>query len=75
VSITQRPYFASFDADWLSRYLDDLKKHLKELKNEKPSKGDKHERKKEQKRIDTKRQHLKVLIKYIDRDYADVKKR
>ncbi|KAK3943231.1 hypothetical protein QBC46DRAFT_361966 [Diplogelasinospora grovesii] len=62
------------DPNLLFLYLDDLKKHLKELKNEKPSKGDKHERKKEQKRIETKRQHLKVLIKYIDRDYADVKK-
>lgn len=57
------------------RYLEDLRKHLKDLKKTKPPKGDKHERKKQQKRIDTKRQHLKVLVKYIDKDYADTKKR
>ncbi|KAK3389467.1 cation channel-like protein [Podospora didyma] len=61
------------DPNMLFLYLDDLKKHLKELKKTKASKGDKHERKKEKKRLDTKRQHLKVLIKYIDKDYADVK--
>ncbi|KAK5652105.1 hypothetical protein OQA88_10883 [Cercophora sp. LCS_1] len=49
------------DPNMLFLYLEDLRKHLKELKKAKP-KGDKHERKKEQKRIDTKRQHLKILI-------------
>ncbi len=39
------------------------------------TKGDKHERKKQQKRIETQRQHLKVLVQYIDKDYADIKKR
>lgn len=48
---------------------------MKVLKKLKATKGDKHERKKEQKRIETKRQHLKVLIKYINKDYADVKNR
>jgi hypothetical protein len=41
----------------------DLKKQAKTAK------------KKEQKRIETKRQHLKVLIKYINKDYADIKNR
>ncbi len=45
------------------------------LKKLKASKGDKHERKKEQKRIKTTHRHLKVLIKYIKKDYADVKNR
>ena len=62
------------DPNMLFLYLEDLRKHLKELKKVKPSKGDKHERRKEQKRIDSKRQHLKILIQYIDKDYADVKK-
>ena len=57
------------------RYLDDFRKHAKVLKKLKASKGDKHERKKEQKRIKTTHQHLKVLIKYIKKDYADVKNR
>jgi hypothetical protein len=62
-------------ADVCDRYLEDLRKHMKELKKAKATKGDKHERKKEQKRIESKRQHLKVLIKYINKDYADVKNR
>ena len=45
------------------------------LKKLKASKGDKHERKKEQKRIETTRQHLKVLIKFVKKDYADIKNR
>jgi len=48
---------------------------VKRLKKTKVAKGDKHERKKEKKRIDTMRQHLKVLIKYINKDYSDVKNR
>jgi len=63
------------DPNMLFLYLEDLKKHLKELKKSKPPKGDKHERKKQQKRLDSKRLHLRVLIKYIDKDYADTKKR
>lgn len=48
---------------------------MKELKKAKPTKSDKRARKKEQKRTGTKRQHLKVLVKYVDKDYADIKKR
>lgn len=62
------------DPNMLFLYLEDLRRHLKQLKKEKPSKAGKQERKKEQKRIETKRQHLKVLVKYIDKDYADIKK-
>jgi len=61
------------DPNMLFLYLEDLRKHLKELKKIKVTKGDKHDRKKEQKRIESKRQHLKVLVKYIDKDYADTK--
>lgn len=57
------------------RYLEDLRKHSKELKKTKATKGDKQERKKEQKRIEQKRQHLRVLVKYINKDYADIKNR
>lgn len=48
---------------------------MKRLKKRKVAKGAKQERRKEQKRIETMRQHLKVLIKYINKDYADVKNR
>jgi len=57
------------------RYLEDLRQHMKDLKKTKVTKGSKRSRKKEQKRIKSKRQHLKVLVKYIDEDYADTKNR
>ncbi len=59
----------------MSRYLEDLRKYMRGLKNAKPSSSDKHSRRKEQKRIENKRQHLKILIKYIDKDYDSVKNR
>ena len=52
-----------------------MRKYIKELKKTKPSVSDKHGRRKEQKRIDTKRQHLKILVRYIDKDYDSVKNR
>lgn len=63
------------DPNMLFLYLEDLRAHLKQLKKMKAVGGDKSERKKEQKRIDGKYQQLKVLIKYIDKDYAHIKKR
>ena len=50
---------------------------MKELKKKAKtvSGGDKHERKKARKHTETMRQHLKVLVKYIDKDYADTKNR
>ncbi|KAL2173953.1 uncharacterized protein P884DRAFT_250652 [Thermothelomyces heterothallicus CBS 202.75] len=63
------------DPNLLFLYLEDLRKHLKDLKKKaRESKiRNKHDRKKEIKRIESKRQHLKVLIKYIDKDSADIK--
>ncbi|KAH8891787.1 hypothetical protein GQ53DRAFT_794023 [Thozetella sp. PMI_491] len=61
------------DPNLLFLYLEDFRKHNKELKKTKVSKVDKHERKKERKRIEMKRKHLKILLKYIDKDYADTK--
>lgn len=58
-----------------TRYLDDLRKHVKALKKGKPGGSSKKERKREEKRIDMQRRHLKVLVKYLDKDYAEVKKR
>lgn len=48
---------------------------MKSLKKVKPTKGGKRDRKKEKKRIETKRQHLKVLLRYLDKDYAETRNR
>ncbi|KLU82438.1 AAA family ATPase [Magnaporthiopsis poae ATCC 64411] len=61
------------DPNMLFLYLEDLTKHVKALKKMKAIGSDKHSRKKAQKRIDDKREHLKVLIKYINKDYETVK--
>ncbi|KAJ9142946.1 AAA family ATPase [Pleurostoma richardsiae] len=61
------------DPNMLFLYLDDLREYMKGLRKAKPTGADKRERKKDQKRIEVKRQHLKILIKYIDKDYEQVK--
>lgn len=64
------------DPNVLFLYLEDLRKHLKQLKKQvkSPSATDKQERKKEVKWLEEKRLHLKVLVKYIDKDYEHIKK-
>lgn len=64
------------DPNVLFLYLEDLRKHAKQLKKQgkNPSASDKQERKKEVKWVEEKRLHLKVLVKYIDKDYEHIKK-
>lgn len=64
------------DPNILFLYLEDLRRYTKELKKQaaSPSGPNKQERKKEAKRLEEKRQSLKVLVKYIDKDYDHVKK-
>jgi hypothetical protein len=64
------------DPNVLFLYLEDLRKHVKQLKKQvkNPSASDKQERKKEVKWGEEKRLHLKVLVKYIDKDYEHIKK-
>lgn len=64
------------DPNVLFLYLEDLRKHAKHLKKQmkSPSATDKQERKKEAKWLEEKRLHLKVLVKYIDKDYEHIKK-
>ncbi|TDZ48411.1 26S proteasome regulatory subunit 4 [Colletotrichum trifolii] len=62
------------DPNLLFLYLEDLRKYRKELRDVEPDGADRKERKKQQKHIDTKRAHLKVLIKYLDKDYDKIKK-
>lgn len=64
------------DPNVLFLYLEDLRKWTRQLKKRaaKPPGSDKQERKKEAKRLEEKRQQLKVLVKYIDKDYEHIKK-
>ncbi|KAK1976612.1 ATPase [Colletotrichum cereale] len=62
------------DPNMLFLYLEDFRKFDKQLKKTVAAGADKKERKKHKKHIKTKRQHLKVLLKYLDKDYAHVKK-
>ncbi|KAK8009935.1 ATPase family AAA domain-containing protein 3A-like [Apiospora arundinis] len=63
------------DPNMLFLYLEDLREHLGKLKGTKVDKAKtKKERKKQQAWLNDKRSHLKVLIKYLDKDYAHVKK-
>ncbi|KAF4631174.1 hypothetical protein G7Y89_g6959 [Cudoniella acicularis] len=62
----------TIDPNLLFLYLEDLRHSYKDLKNKKVTvkKG----KKKQKKRNETKRKHLKVLLKYLDKDYASTKK-
>ncbi|CAM1511017.1 Fc.00g085300.m01.CDS01 [Cosmosporella sp. VM-42] len=57
----------------LTRYLEDLHKHLKSLKDAAPAGDTSKEIKKNKVRLETKRKQLKLLLKYVDHDYAKTK--
>jgi hypothetical protein len=61
----------AIDPNFLFLYLEDLRKLMKESKT-KLKAGIK--KKKERKRTEDKIKHLKVLLKYMDEDYAETKK-
>uniref|UniRef100_A0A1Y1K6Y8 AAA+ ATPase domain-containing protein n=1 Tax=Photinus pyralis TaxID=7054 RepID=A0A1Y1K6Y8_PHOPY len=61
------------DPNLLFLYLEDFRSHRKKLKQVEPAGQGGRERKKNQQRIDKKRKELKVLVKYLDKDYAKVK--
>ncbi|QPH04701.1 hypothetical protein C2857_001917 [Epichloe festucae Fl1] len=62
------------DPNLLFLYLDDFRSYLKKLKEVEPAGKHKREQRRNQRRLDNKRKELKVLIKYLDKDYAKVKK-
>ncbi|TQV90683.1 hypothetical protein V2A60_006894 [Cordyceps javanica] len=62
------------DPDFLFLYFDDLRVHYKHLKTVKPAGDSKRERAKNAKKLDLKIAHLKVLLKYLRKDYADIKR-
>ncbi|KAJ6171780.1 hypothetical protein N7470_000847 [Penicillium chermesinum] len=68
VSLVQEP--AIVDPNMLFLYLEETRQHMKELK--KQSRSDK--KRKARKAAATKAAHMKVLVKYLDTDYADTKK-
>lgn len=60
----------TIDPNMLFLYLEETRAHMKELKS-----ASKTEKKKKAKKIAaTKAGHIKVLIKYLDKDYAEIKK-
>ncbi|KAH7163542.1 hypothetical protein B0J13DRAFT_38711 [Dactylonectria estremocensis] len=61
------------DPHLLFLYLEDFRDHRKFLKRAKPAGENKQERKRNQKRLGDKRKQLKVLLKYLDQDYAATK--
>ncbi|KAF5025924.1 hypothetical protein F66182_1959 [Fusarium sp. NRRL 66182] len=54
-------------------YLEDMRSHLKALRQAKPAGESKKTRKKNKERLEEKRKHLKVMIKYLDSDYESTK--
>lgn len=60
----------TIDPNMLFLYLEEMRAHMKELKS-----ASKTEKKKKAKKFAaTKAGHIKVLIKYLDKDYAEIKK-
>ncbi|KAJ6013078.1 hypothetical protein N7522_003433 [Penicillium canescens] len=68
VSLVQEP--AVVDPNMLFLYLEETRQYMKELKKQSRS----EKKKKARKAAALKAAHLKVLIKYLDTDYADIKK-
>ena len=61
------------DPNLLFLYLEDFRAHLKHLKRAQPAGDSKKERQKNGTRLENKRKQLRVLIKYLDKDYAKTK--
>ncbi|KAG0156595.1 hypothetical protein PDIDSM_3776 [Penicillium digitatum] len=68
VSLVQEP--AVVDPNMLFLYLEETRQYMKDLKRQSRS----EKKKKVRKAAAVKAAHLKVLIKYLDTDYADTKK-
>lgn len=68
VSLVQEP--AVVDPNMLFLYLEETRQYMKELKRQ----GRTEKKKKARKVAAAKAAHLKVLVKYLDTDYADTKK-
>ncbi|KAF5666353.1 AAA family ATPase [Fusarium heterosporum] len=54
-------------------YLQDIRHHLRALRKAKPAGNSKKSQKKNKERLNDKRKHLKVMIKYINHDFKSTK--
>ncbi|GJN79242.1 hypothetical protein PLIIFM63780_002755 [Purpureocillium lilacinum] len=61
------------DPNLLFLYLEDFRTHLKHLRKAEAAGDDKKERQKNRARLECKMEHLRTLIRYLDKDYAKVK--
>ena len=55
------------------RYVEDLRNHYRGLKDLEPAGETSKARRKNQKRLNDKRKHLRVLLRYLDKDYENIK--
>lgn len=62
------------DPNMIFLYLEELRTHMKRLKKKSKTETKKEKKNKKKFSATTKTKHLKVLIKYLDKDYAETKK-
>ena len=62
------------DPNMIFLYLEELRTHMKKLKRKSKTETKKEKKNKKKFSATTKMKHLKVLIKYLDKDYAETKK-
>lgn len=62
------------DPNMIFLYLEELRTHMKKLKKRSKTETKKEKKNKKKFSATTKAKHLKVLIKYLDKDYAETKK-
>ena len=55
-------------------YLEEIRTHMKKLKKQGKTEKQKKQKKKGKIPAETKAKHTKVLVKYLDKDYAETKK-
>lgn len=62
------------DPNMIFLYLEEIRTHMKKLKKKSKTETKKEKKNKKKFSATTKSQHLKVLIKYLDKDYSEIKK-
>ncbi|KAL9074861.1 MAG: hypothetical protein Q9161_001999 [Pseudevernia consocians] len=62
------------DPNMIFLYLEEIRTHMKKLKKKSKTETKKEKKNKKKFSATTKTKHLKVLLKYLDKDYAETKK-
>ena len=62
------------DPNMIFLYLEEIRTHMKKLKKKSKTETKKEKKNKKKFSATTKAKHLKILIKYLDKDYAETKK-